>query len=516
MLAGVLQYLIRIWALTVMLAISSHALANCNVQHLEETAKSQSYSLAQGLQRIVLVCDVADTAILHFTRNYTSFAQLYTEDMQRVNALQAARVSFVLPPGKRTYLLDVNAQVARPLDLKVSSFDEYQSITSVHTLTLSLFIGFCLALTVYVGILGNSIRNNGFYSYSFYVLNAAIFFLLQEGLMNIILPNVSVFNSYQLHVFFAGVTVFAAVNFLDQLLDFKVLLRSWIRFIIMGLAYLALVLAFAQIVLSIREADKVNQLLSLITLVTMVFTLSSCIYACVRKVHCSYLVMSGIAIMVTAMSFRLILNETSPFLHRYGLIIGITLEAFIFALATSKKVRKLDDDRLSAFKRASTDALCSVLNRTGWEGVTRNLLDTFNKEGGFLTLSFIDIDDFKTINDAYGHSAGDEVLRVVAKILKSRCRQQDAVGRLGGDEFVVMSHCFSKKQAQRLASRIEESLLRRDIRTANYSIPITASVGSYITGEKCDSLEGLLDKADKLMYVAKAEHKKSLVKEALQ
>ena len=79
-----------------------------------------------------------------------------------------------------------------------------------------------------------------------------------------------------------------------------------------------------------------------------------------------------------------------------------------------------------------------------------------------------------------------------------------------------MSHCFSKKQAQRLASRIEESLLRRDIRTANYSIPITASVGSYITAEKCDSLEGLLDKADKLMYVAKAEHKKSLVKEALQ
>ncbi|WP_338519746.1 hypothetical protein [Alteromonas gracilis] len=203
MLAGVLQYLIRISALTVMLAISSYALANCNVQHLEETAKSQPYSLAQGLQRIVLVCDVADTAIFHFTRNYTSFAQLYTEDMQRVNALQAARVSFVLPPGKRTYLLDVNAQVVRPLDFKVSSLDEYQSITSVHTLTLSLFIGFCLALTVYVGVLGNSIRNNGFYSYSFYVLNAAIFFLLQEGLINIILPNVSVFNSYQLHVFFA-------------------------------------------------------------------------------------------------------------------------------------------------------------------------------------------------------------------------------------------------------------------------------------------------------------------------
>lgn len=514
MLTSALRFLVGVWLVMTVLAVGSHASANCDLQSPNKENSEPYKTLEQGLQRIVMQCDISETSVLHFPRSYTSFAQLYTQDMERVNSLVAADVSFVLPAGKKNYVLDVSAQVPRPLSVKVSSLSEYQRTSSIHTFTISLFIGFCFALTIYVGILGNSIRNYGFYSYSFYVLNAAIFFLLQEGLMNIVLPDISVFNSYKLHVFFAGVTVFAAVNFLDQLLDFKVLLRQWVRTIIMGMAYFSLFLAFIQIVFPISQVHVVNRLLSLITLITMVFTFSSCVYACIRKVHCSYLVMSGIAIMVTAMSFRLILIDASPFMYRYGLIIGITLEAFIFALATSKKVRKLDDDRLTAFKRASTDSLCSLLNRSGWEGVTRNLLDTFNKKGGYLMLSFIDIDNFKAINDAYGHAAGDDVLRVVAKVLKSRCRDQDAVGRLGGDEFVVMSHCFSEKQARRLASRIEESLLERDIRLSTVSIPITASVGSYITAEKCESLEVLIEKADALMYVTKSQHKQMYASEA--
>lgn len=521
MTVQVTRHLIRFWFSVALLVASSTVFADCLLTSNElapETVETpvDRLVLAEGLQRISLSCNVSQPSILHFERNYIAFAQLYDDKMQQVQSLRSSRASFVIPQGQHTFVLDVSAQVSVPLNIKVSSLFEYQKLVSVHTLTLSVFIGFCLALTVYVGILGNSIKNNGFYSYSFYVLNAAIFFLLQEGLMNIVFPSVNFFNDFQFHLFFAGITVFAAVNFLDKLLDFKALLRHWQRNFIVGMAYLAMFLAFLQVFLSSANAMKVNELLSLITLITMVCTFSSCVYACVRKVHCSYLVMSGIAIMVSAMSFRLILGETSVFLYRYGLIIGITLEAFIFAVATSRKVKKLDDDRLAAFKRASTDALCAVLNRSGWEGVARNVLDTFNKEGGFLTLLFIDLDDFKAVNDAYGHATGDDILRVIAKILKSRCRDQDVVGRLGGDEFVVLSHCYSEKQAKRLAERIEDSLLERDIRTDNYSIPITASVGTYITNEKCKSVDELLDKADALMYVTKARHKKTLVTEGIQ
>ena len=79
------------------------------------------------------------------------------------------------------------------------------------------------------------------------------------------------------------------------------------------------------------------------------------------------------------MMFRLVFSDVSAFMYRYGLIVGITIEAFIFAIATSRKV-KLDDDRLSAFKRASTDSLCKVLNRSGWRIAQSRLLTSTRKE----------------------------------------------------------------------------------------------------------------------------------------
>ena len=492
-------------------AISSSVMASCFLLSEQGSQPLSSYTLKPGYQRIPLSCEVQQPQILHFPRNYILYDQLYRQEMEPVPHLPGAFQSYLLPQGKSVLFLDIDSQVSRQFHIGVSSLAEYQRLTSVHTFTLSLFVGFCLALTLYVGMLGNSMRIYGFYSYSFYVLSAAIFFLLQEGLLNIAFSNVHFLNNFKLHLMFAGLTVFAAVRFLDQLLDFAALLRAWQRQLIHVMAWLALGLAVIQLGLPMAIGETVNHLLSLITLIAMALTFTACVFATYRKVHCADLVMLGITIMVCSMLFRLVFKDVSEFMYRYGLVIGVTLEAFIFAIATSKKVKKLDDDRLSAFRRASTDALCEVLNRSGWESLAQNLVNTFNKEGGYITLLFIDIDRFKDINDQYGHNAGDKVLQVISRILQSRCRDEDAVGRIGGDEFVVMSHCFSEGQSERLASRIVASLEHRDIRTDNCVIPVTASVGVYITDEKCEDLDTLLNKADKMMYRVKAEHQSHLV-----
>ncbi|MFZ8201158.1 diguanylate cyclase [Alteromonas portus] len=487
-------------------AASAHSLAKC---YLEDSADphSSTMMLQSGDQRLRLICNIDAQHILYFPRNYINYNQLYDSEMRKVQRLPSAFEAYAIDSSNDRLYLDINAQVERSVTLKVTPLSDFQKYVSVHTLTMSLFIGFCLALTLYVGMLGNSMQNYGFYSYSFYVFSAGVFFLLQEGLLNIAFPQVALLANFQLHLLFAGVTVFAGVKFLDQLLDFKALLKGWQRQFMLGMACAALAFSVVQLILPVSDAMKINSMLSLITLITMTCTLSACVYAAYRKVHCANLVMLGIAVMVFTMLFRLVFVDVSAFMYRYALIVGITIEAFIFAIATSRKVKKLDDDRLSAFKRASTDSLCKVLNRSGWEGVAQSLLNNFNKEGGYLTLLFIDIDKFKEINDQYGHHAGDKVLQVIAKILMSRCREQDAVGRLGGDEFVVLSHCYSEGQAERLAARIEESLAERDIRTENVVINATASVGAYITKERCKDLSSLLTKADELMYSVKEKHK---------
>lgn len=365
MACGMSHIILRLLYGVSLLILATFASATCLINAENSAPTSMVVALKEGEQRISLSCNVSSPHVLYFPRNYLSYNQLYDSEMRKVPKLTGAFESYAIDSAHKLLFLDIRSQVERPITLNIVALQDFQKLASIHTFTLSLFIGFCLALTLYVGMLGTSMRNYGFYSYSFYVLSAAIFFLLQEGLLNIAFPHITFFSNFKLHLMFAGITVFAAVKFLDHLLDFKALLKVWQRKFILGMACSALALSFVQIILSTSDAMKVNSMLSVITLITMTCTLSSCIYAAYRKVHCSNLVLMGIAIMVFSMLFRLVFSDVSAFMYRYGLIVGITIEAFIFAIATSRKVKKLDDDRLSAFKRASTDSLCKVLNRSG-------------------------------------------------------------------------------------------------------------------------------------------------------
>lgn len=123
---------------------------------------------------------------------------------------------------------------------------------------------------------------------------------------------------------------------------------------------------------------------------------------------------------------------------------------------------------------------------------------------------FIDVDNFKRINDSFGHQSGDDVLRIISKILKGQCREQDVVGRLGGDEFVVLSYCHSCSQSKRLVKRIQHRFSDLVIQTLNAQIPVSASVGGLIIDMPCSDLEALLDQADTLMYEQKKAHQSAM------
>lgn len=75
-----------------------------------------------------------------------------------------------------------------------------------------------------------------------------------------------------------------------------------------------------------------------------------------------------------------------------------------------KKVKKLDEDRLIVYWKVFMDILCLVMNRSGWEGFVKELVDIYKCEGGYLIVLFVDVDNFKWINDKYGYNVGDIVL----------------------------------------------------------------------------------------------------------
>jgi len=500
--------------------ISESVFASCVITSPLKSKVGNPIQMVKGEQRLTLECDLVHPHIFHFPRNFVNKAVLYRTktpehssqkpELVKQSELLSARQAYVLAAGSTSYHLDVNAQFGRTIHPKISSVPDYQAFNTIHTLTLSAFVGFCFALSIYVGVLGRSMRSYGFYSYSFYVASAGIFFLLQEGLVHTLFPQALFLNSLQLSVFFAGLTIFTSLRFLDQLLDFKALLKKWQRKSLQYLTCLVLVLVSAQLVLSSDASMEVNKFMSKLTLVIMAGILSAIIYAVYHKVHCAKLVLLGVSTIMLAMLARFYLKDYSPFLQRYGLIIAVTIEALIFAFAAAQKVKKLDDDRMAAFKRAATDPLCHILNRDGWEGAAKVLLDEFNHHGGFITLMFIDVDNFKRINDSFGHQSGDDVLRIISKILKGQCREQDVVGRLGGDEFVVLSYCHSRSQSERLVKRIQHRFSDLVIQTLNAQIPVSASVGGLITDMPCNDLEALLDQADTLMYEQKKAHQSAM------
>ena len=151
---------------------------------------------------------------------------------------------------------------------------------------------------------------------------------------------------------------------------------------------------------------------------------------------------------------------------------------------------------------ATSDTLTHVLNRRGFErDATRRLSNSPDDAIG--ALLFIDLNDFKRINDKYGHDVGDQILMIAAERLSSSLRPSDIIGRPGGDEFVALipdvTAKIVEKLARRLALRLEEpypvGLLK---------LNCAASIGLAMYPEHANTLTGLLREADRAMYRAKA------------
>jgi diguanylate cyclase (GGDEF)-like protein len=114
----------------------------------------------------------------------------------------------------------------------------------------------------------------------------------------------------------------------------------------------------------------------------------------------------------------------------------------------------------------------------------------------------IDVDHFKTINDSFGHGAGDDVLAGIAEHLRRQCREEDVIGRLGGDEFVLLLASTDRTGAEQLAERVRKAVGVTGIDTGVGPAAVTVSVG-VATGDGSDP-EQLLRNADAALYAAKA------------
>lgn len=153
---------------------------------------------------------------------------------------------------------------------------------------------------------------------------------------------------------------------------------------------------------------------------------------------------------------------------------------------------------------AMTDELTSLVNRRGFEDFLHRTLAAAKRYKETGIIAYIDLDNFKQVNDQYGHAAGDKVLYTVASILKDNVRASDLVARLGGDEFVVVLVRCGLKDGQRHIDRLNSAIEDTVVEYGRDRIPMRASVGVEPYGPSSKA-KTLIARADAAMYRHKRE-----------
>jgi diguanylate cyclase (GGDEF)-like protein len=170
-------------------------------------------------------------------------------------------------------------------------------------------------------------------------------------------------------------------------------------------------------------------------------------------------------------------------------------------------VCRLREALASEQSAARTDFLTGTLNARAFAERAELEISKARRYGHPLTVAYIDVDDFKGINDRFGHSHGDQVLRNIATALKANLRESDSLSRVGGDEFIALLPGTGDEHAREVLSKLHSVVSKA---TREGESPVTFSVGAVVFDDPPTDVDALIRASDSVMYQAKGDGKNQL------
>jgi len=168
------------------------------------------------------------------------------------------------------------------------------------------------------------------------------------------------------------------------------------------------------------------------------------------------------------------------------------------------RIQELQTELDKAYKELLIDPLTKVYNRKALEKDLGEILEKGKDRDLDLVIAIVDIDNFKMVNDKYGHLVGDFVLIKLADTMKSLIRKSDKIYRYGGDEFIIVFNRSNLENAEKSIERIIYKIYRTTLKYKENYIKITISAG--ITQHRAgDTIESIIKRADEALYKAKVE-----------
>ena len=187
-----------------------------------------------------------------------------------------------------------------------------------------------------------------------------------------------------------------------------------------------------------------------------------------------------------------------------GLLVAITTIVGSFVLVHGTMHTKLE-------KAALVDPLTKAFNRRYFMQAAAATLSTCIKEKRDFSIIMIDLDHFKAVNDTYGHSVGDEVLKIAVARVQNTLSRETVVARYGGEEFIVMIANMDRDEVEKLAWRIRSGLTATPFHIGDLNIIVKASFGIASKEPNITKLSEIIDNSDTALYKAKAAGRDTVV-----
>jgi len=465
-----------------------------------------SLGIRHGKNQFLINCQLQQEGVFSFNRSTLERFEWQQKD-KILPPIKHNKPAFIIQQGETSAVLTLYSPMQFRPTFKWQPIKVFMQKSQQQNLILGLFYGLCITLILYVLIMGSRLEDDIFKLYSLYIFCIGGFVLLQEGQLYLFLSTYHNNILFNIYLLFIGFSVISATWFICALLQIK---TTWpkIALFLKFLAFIVMLFCILQTLFKTPQmwniAGKVTGYTTLV-IIAVVFVLSA--WQARKGVREAALVFIALSFVFVSMVFRILLINESPFMRRYGLIIAFAVESFLLAVAVSRRISRMRIAQKRAETEADYDHLCGILNRRGWAKKSTELIKSHTKKGGVLCLMYIDLDDFKQINDNYGHATGDEALRKVAHYLKSSIRNNDVVGRLGGDEFVVLAHFYTNAQVSPKVHQLNTGINQLMLTSNNEFIAIKASVGNTVFSEPPHNIDEILKAGDTAMYHEKLQRK---------